>query len=214
MWNDSTLMRFIKDNSSFTELLPQEPLLEGNPLVRDNITKDQIDLRKELDNIQGTNQDDDLTGQIVRAITIGSKIQPIPKDHPYSNQEIGDFLKHLDKSQEWYDYKEFKTKEENFNFYKEIELIPIFSCLYSIDKEDEIIVMSSNDNYIVELETNIVTNLIGGRYRNQINNFRRSTFDQIDGLTMGIDFEELRKRLISSGYSNIVNQVNEQLQNY
>ncbi len=214
MWNNSTLTRFIKDNSSFTELLPKRPTLEGNPLARDNITRDQIDLRKELDNIQGTNQDTELTGRIVKAITIGSKVTPIPKDHPYSNQEIGDYLKHLDSLQEWIDYRTFKRKDEGYNPFEQIELIPILSCLYSVDKQDVFLVMASNSDVVTELETETITSIVGRTYRNRMDNFRRPHFDQIDGLVMGIDFEDLRRRLVTSGYSELVNQVEEQLQHY
>jgi hypothetical protein len=214
MWNNSTLTRFIKDNSSFSELLTKRPTLENNPLVKDNITKDQVDLRRILDNIQGTNQDNELTGQLVEAITIGSKIEPIPKDHPYSSQEIGDFLKHSDALKEWNNYRTFKRDNEDYNAFNPIELIPILSCLYSIDKQDLILVMSSNDNNVVELETETISNIVGRRLRNRCDQFRQPNFDEIDGFVMGIDFEDLRRRLITSGYSELVNQVDEQLAHY
>lgn len=216
MWDNSTLIRFIKDRSlSLHEiLLPQRPSLEENPLFVDRISRDQIRLREKLDQIQGTDQDDKLTGQIVEAITISGKVTPIPKDHPYSNQEIGDYLRHLDELEEWYNLRKFKRDNEEYNPYVQIDYIPILSCIYSTDKKEHILVMSINDNNVTELNTDTMSNVVGNKYRNQYGNYRRSNYDDIDSLLINVDFEELRKRLINSGYSELVNELNEHLQHY
>jgi hypothetical protein len=216
LWENSTLIRFIQDRSiSLHEsLLPLKPTLEGNPLFDDKITRKQIELRKHLDNIQGQDKDHEITGQMVKGLEIISPFEPIPKDNPYSNQDIGDYLRHLDTLEEWENYKEFHENKEDYNRYSQIDNIPILSCLYVAEKKETILVMSSNDNYIVELNTDMNSNIVGDRYRNQNNYCYRSTSDQISSLLYDVNFDELRKRLINSGYTELVNEINEHIQHY
>lgn len=217
LWDNITLMTFIRDRSGNinTYLLPRKPNPpEENPLHKDRISKEAIKLRENLDEIQGSDEDNQLTGQIVSAITLGSRVIPIPKDHPYTNEEVGDYLKYLDIIDEWLQLKDFLGKQENYNPYEPIKNIPILSCLYSIEKKDFIIVMGSNNNKIRELNTDPMESIIGGRYVNQMSYYRKLMPNEINDYLINIDFEELRKRLISSGYSVFVDEVNEQLQHY
>lgn len=216
LWDNSTLIRFIKDRSfSLHEsILPIKPTLDNNPLFIDRITKKQIDLRKHLDNIQGSDKNEEITGQIVKGLEIISTFEPIPKDHPYSNSEIGEYLKYLDELQEWETLRQFKHENNEYNPYNQIDNIPILSCLYSTEKEEAILVMSSNDNYIKELNTDVSSNVVGGRYRNQSNNFFRATDNHIEDLLNDVSFDDLRLRLINSGYAEIVNEINDHIQHY
>ncbi len=216
IWDNSTLIRFIQDRSVslYDSLLPLKPTLEGNTLFDEKITRKQIEFRKHLDNIQGSDKDDEITGQMVKGLEIISTFKPIPKDHNYSNEDIGRYLRYLDEVDEWSDYLDFKMKEEDFTFYSHTDNIPILSCLYSTEKEETILVMSSNDNYIIELNTDMNMNIIGNRYRNQKNYCYRATTNQISTLLNDVNFDELRKRLVNSGYSELVNEVNEHIQHY
>ena len=216
-WDNQLLMNFIRDRSGNINiyLLPRKPNPpEENPLFKDRVSFDQIKLREKLDQIQGNDQNEELTGQIVEAITIGSKVKPIPKDHPYTTEEVGEYLKHLEEVKEWRDLREYLHKQENYNAYEQIENIPILSCLYSVEKSDFIIVMNTDEQRIQELNTNPMDRVIGGRYVNQMSYFRKLMPTEITEYLINIDFEELRKRLISSGYSSFVDTVNEQLQFY
>lgn len=217
MWNNYTLIKLIKDRSNDVSmnLLPKRPSPSiDSPLVKDRVSKEQILLRQELDNIQGSDKDDMLTGQIVKAITLGSQIKPIPKDSIYTSEEIGDHLKHLDEIEKWEETKEYIEEQENYQRFTGIKNIPILTCLHSIQKNEPILIMSCDSDYIIELNTDVMDTVRGRNYNNEMGNYRRLSFDEVEEHLINIDFEELRKRLINSGYTSLVNEIDEDLQHY
>lgn len=217
MWENDTLINFIKDRSNDVSmnLLPKRPSPPiDSLLVKDRVSKEQILLRQELDNIQGSDKDNDLTGNIVKAITLGSRVKPISKDSPYTTQEIGDHLNHLDEVDKWEETKKHIVEQEDYQRFAGIKNIPILTCLYSIQKNEPIIIMSYDSDNIIELNTNVMDTLRGRIYSNEMGNYRKLTIDEIEDHLINVDFEELRKRLINSGYTSLVNEINEDLQHY
>lgn len=217
LWNNNTLINFIKDRSMLVNrsLLPRRPTSpENNQLFKERISKEAILLREELDNIQGSDRDNTLAGQIVNAITLSGSVKPIPKDHCYTNEEIGEYLKYLNSVEEWNEIVMQIQNTENYKPYSEIDNIPIMSVLYTTEKDNNILVMSSDDIYIRELSTNSMDNVIGGRYTNQMSYFYEVKLEELDEFLSDIDFEELRKRLINAGYTSFVEEVNKHLKDF
>lgn len=212
-WDNSTLQNFIRDRS-FTigqYLVPRQPEQpSNNPLIEDRIIKNQVLLREELDRIQGQDGDDLLTGQIVNAITLGSKNKPIPKDHSYSSQEVGDFMNYQNALEEWREIKNL-ARERNREGSPEV---PSMSIMYSQEKEDFILVMSSGNSYIRELGIDIMENVIGSRYDTYLSNYNKALPEDIELYLINVDFDQLRLRLINAGYSNYVEEINVLLEGY
>lgn len=213
MWENHILQSFIRDRSNTISqyLNPRRPEPPANnSLIADRISKAQVLLREKLDEIQGNDPDEQLTGSIVQAIGLAGMIKPIPRDHPYSSQEVGDFM-------------EYQKELETYN--EIIELInnrtddtqpdiPRMSVIYSHEKTDFILVMSSGSSYVRELNIDPMDNVIGARYNPYLRYFNKATSEDIEDYLMNVDFEQLRLRLINAGYSNFVSEIDILLEGY
>jgi hypothetical protein len=213
MWDNSKLQSFIRDRTDIISqyLSPRRPEPPANnPLIADRISKDQVLLREKLDAIQGNDPDDTMIGSIVQAIGLAGMIKPIPKDHPYSSQEVGDFMEFQKKLEIYFEI--IKLAENRAN--DEQPDIPRMSVVCSHEKQDFILVMSSGNSYVRELNIDPMDNVIGRRYTPYLNYFNKATPEDIESYLMNVDFDQLRLRLINAGYSSYVEEINELLKGY
>jgi len=213
MWNNSDVLAMVRDRSfSIGQYLPprkpERP--ENNPLFRDRIRKEQIELREKLDAIQGDDTDDSLTGLIAKAQELGAYHKPIPRDHPYTKEEIGEYLEYLNAVEEW---DTLRDQAQEMVSLGEPEIQP-FTVLYSTEKDDFILTMSGGMRFVRELGLEDTENIIGGEYSAYLRYYHKATPSDIEDHLMNVDFEEIRKRLINAGYTNYVNDISNHLANY
>jgi len=199
MWDNQRLHSLIKDKSTYMAryLLPRKPQYP-------------INNREELDRIQGQDPDDKLTGQIVKAITLGASCKPIPKDHSYTDTDILDFKEYYESIEEWAKEIEITENRENESI---PDILPM-SIVYSREKEKFILVMSSGSSYVRELNIDPMDNVVGGRYTPYLRYFDRATLEEVEDYLSNTDFDQLRLRLINAGYTEFVSVITEQLEGY
>ena len=182
-------------------LLPQKPQPpQDSPLAKDRISKNQILLREKLDKIQGKEEDNTLVGDIASAVELGSIIEPIPRDHPYTSREVGEFLEYLEKREKW--------QEQSINYQHNDNLvIPPFSIVYSMERQNFILVLTHSGNYITSIGVEELENVRGREFRSYSNYLSFVTSEDVDEFVQDIDFDSLQKRLLNAGLTNFVQDI-------
>lgn len=211
MWDNDTLRNMILDRSSDigADLLPKRPEKpENNQLIIDRVSKKQILLRKQLDEIQGNDSNDQLTGVIASTIEMVSDRKPIEKNK-YSESEIEQFFEYQKQKEEWEEMKNLFY--ENRLPYTDI-FVPQMALVYTRQKDDFALCLISQDGYFTEVNLEESVNIIGSsNLVSDYNTLRKATIEDIDKYIEGVNFESLRKRILNAGYDKVVEDINRDL---
>lgn len=207
-WDNEQLISLIQDRSRNLDFLktprPHKP--ENNPLYEEGINVRAVKLRLKLDKIIGGDTEASLLTDIVDGIELGSSIEPISKDHSYTEFHISEFLNYYFALEIW--QKENKEIADIILGTEERDLQP-FSMVYTnIGKP---ILMFAGSNNCRSIGLNESNNIVSGRYSIYSSNFTRMSEYQIEEVLEDINFNSLRKRLINAGYDNFVSTIDKEL---
>lgn len=213
-WHNEQLIRIIQLRSRDLDFLqtvrPQVEQLENNPLYEDNIRVKAVRLRLKLDKIVSGDKESSLLTDIVDGIELSSGIELLSRDHSYTQHDIDQFLNYHTSLEDW--KKENGKIERTILGRDNIDLEP-FTMVINARDNTPILMLSGNNNCrsigLYERD-----NVIGDLITQYSSNFYRMNEEQIENTLEGVDFNNLRKRLVNAGYVDTVSLIDKEVMKY